>query len=381
MNPNNIALSNADFIRLYETAIKRMEAKWETKFAQLTADMNRGFRNVPVAVSNHMYLKSGEHCKCCSQLKKLQRSNSKASIQKPLAVESAEHLQDQLRRAIAHYKDNGLVEKIDAMMIIFGSRSIETRKENKIEDFEIVTEAYLKSISSEDCSDEDITARATESYNHVHSLCKHFVVAYLGDKLLTHFTWSSLDAKVRKEMTALFECIVLFWNKRVGISGFPTTFAAEMISDAEAHTPVMPLYRADKNWMARRMLISAIQTAVPDKPVRRPVSSGVSNNFDSLGLSEEPLGNTSTFNVSMSTLSSFGRVRMPDDDAPSVSSGRDILNCLSDDVFDDVLDEVSEEMPEEVPEEVSEEVSGAKRQLANSNAEGERRKSQRSRNA
>ena len=176
-----------------------------------------------------------------------------------------EHLQDQLRRAIAHYKDNGLVEKIDAMMIIFGSRSIETRKENKIEDFEIVTEAYLKSISSEDCSDEDIKARATESYNNVHSLCKHFVVAYLGDKLLTHFTWSSLDVKVRKEMTALFECIVLFWNKRVGISGFPTTFAAEMISDAEAHTPVMPLYRADKNWMARRMLISAIQTAVPVK--------------------------------------------------------------------------------------------------------------------
>ncbi|KAI7870900.1 uncharacterized protein EV154DRAFT_570792 [Mucor mucedo] len=352
MNPNNIALSNADFIRLYETVINRMEAKWETKFAQLTADMNRGFRNVPVA---------------------LQRSNSKASIQKPLAVESAEHLQDQLRRAIAHYKDNGLVEKIDAMMIIFGSRSIEMRKENKIKDFEIVTEAYLKSISSEHCSDQDITARAKESYNNVHPLCMHFVVAYLGDKLLTHFTWSSLDVKVCKEMTALFECIVLFWNKRVGISGFPTAFAAEMISDAEAHTPVMPLYRADKNWMARRMLLSAIQTAVPVKPVRRPVSSGVSNNFDSLGLSEEPLGNTSTFNVSMSTLSSFGRVRMPDDDAPSVSSNRDILNCLSDDVFDDVLDEVSEE--------VSEEVSGAKRQLANSNAEGETRKSQRSRNA
>ncbi|KAI7869639.1 uncharacterized protein EV154DRAFT_581686 [Mucor mucedo] len=355
MNPNNIALSNADFIRLYETAINRMEAKWETKFAQLTADMNRGFRNVPVAVSNHMYLKSGEHCKCCSQPKKLQRSNSKASIQKPLAVESAEHLQDQLRRAIAHYKDNGLVEKIDAMMIILDLDQLKC------------------SISSELCSDQDITARAKESYNNVHSLCKHFVVAYLGDKLLTHFTWSSLDVKVRKEMTALFEYIVLFWNKRVGISGFPTTFAAEMISDAEAHTPVMPLYRADKNWMARRMLISAIQTAVPVKPVRRPVSSGVSNNFDSLGLSEEPLGNTSTFNVSMSTLSSFGRVRMLDDDAPSVSSGRDILNCLSDDVFDDVLDEVSEE--------VSEEVSGAKRQLANSNVEGERRKSQRSRNA
>ncbi|KAG2194539.1 hypothetical protein INT47_005743 [Mucor saturninus] len=156
MNPNNTVLSIAKFLRFYETAINRIEAKWETKFAQLTADMNRGFSNVPVAVSNHMYLKSGEHCKCCSQLKNLQRCNNKASIKKPLAATSTENLQGQLRQAIAYYRDNGLIERIDATIVVFGSRTIDAHTTGKTGDFERVTEAYLKKISSEYCSDEDV---------------------------------------------------------------------------------------------------------------------------------------------------------------------------------------------------------------------------------
>ncbi|KAG2191526.1 hypothetical protein INT47_012815 [Mucor saturninus] len=74
MNPNNTQLSKAEFFRLYETAINHM---------------NREFRSVPATVSNHMYMKSGEHCKCCSQLKKPQRANNKASVNKPLVAASS----------------------------------------------------------------------------------------------------------------------------------------------------------------------------------------------------------------------------------------------------------------------------------------------------
>ncbi|KAG2211248.1 hypothetical protein INT47_006368 [Mucor saturninus] len=369
-----------------------METKWETTFAQLTANMNCGFRNVPVTVSNHMYMISGEHCKCCSQLKKLQRANNKASINKPLVAASTENLQGQLRQAIAYYRDNNLIERIGVTMIVFGSRTIDAHTTGKTEDLECVNEAYLKEISSEYCSDEEIKARAKEAYNNVHSLCKHFVVAYFGDIRLTHFTWSPLEPKARREVVALFECIVLFWNKRVGVSGFPTAFVTEMISDAEASTPVMPLSRAYKSWMARRMLISAIQSVVPDKDyqVRQQISSGVSNNFDNLGLCEMPQIDTFSFSVSLSTLGSFGRDRMQDGDASNASSDRGIHDpqseyrtsnfSLSDEVLNEVSDEVSGDESVEVSR-VSGEVSGAMRQLADSYVGGGKRYSQRTRKA
>ncbi|KAG2191721.1 hypothetical protein INT47_004708 [Mucor saturninus] len=152
-------------------------------------------------------------------------------------------------------------------MIVFGSRTIHAHTTGKSKDFECVTEAYLKEISSEYCSDEEIKARAKEAYNNVYSL---------------------------------------------------------------------------SHWTPR-------PSAVPDKDqqVRQPISSGVSNNFDNLGLCEMPQIDTSSFNVSLSTLGSSGRARMQDSDALNVSSDRDIHDPQSEyrtsnfSLSDEVSSEVS----------------------------------------
>lgn len=120
--------------------------------------------------------------------------------------------------------------------------------------------SYLKSLSLGAVNEDEINERAAQAYANVHSLCKFFLVAYFGDKFNTPFTWSSLDENVRVELVSFFECIVFFWNKRVGHSGFPTVNHSDLISVVDSHHPVLPLHLAKDHWMAQRIIVAGIQS-------------------------------------------------------------------------------------------------------------------------
>ncbi|KAI7875923.1 uncharacterized protein EV154DRAFT_569355 [Mucor mucedo] len=259
------------FYCLYTEAIRNIDTKWERKFAQyanamekkieqLNEDVNRGFHGIPAAIDNHIYLQPGEHCSCCTHKKKLQRTNKNAPIGLPYTDASTDALQEQMVKIIKYFRGNNLVGRTDVLMILFGSRSINLNTERKTVVYTETMKTYLTGLS-QSWDNGVITDKSETAYHNTQTLCKHFFVAYFGDKFSTGFNWTSLDENVKSDVTELLECISFFWNKRTSSSGLPSS-SAELVSPVDAANPLLPMHLSKKSWLTRRVIVSVLQDNV-----------------------------------------------------------------------------------------------------------------------
>lgn len=90
---DSVQSPNAELFIFLDARLNELESrltmKIDQKINQLTDEMKREFRDIPACMKEYIYLDAGKHCNCCSQVKKLQRNNSKAPIAQPYSKESS----------------------------------------------------------------------------------------------------------------------------------------------------------------------------------------------------------------------------------------------------------------------------------------------------